>query len=228
MRQHAFVVEAQAEEGVEVALSWAARELGMQAKHNPDVIVLRYGLFSVVDARRVFELAAGAPLAGAYKVLVISASRLYHEAQNALLKLFEEPPEGMHLFLILPTLGGLLPTLRSRVTVLATGQTEQSRPPLGEGARAFLKASKAKRSALIKKLAGGKDEEDRRENRDEAIAIVDGVEAVAYDALRHGKEDAVIPLLRDIATLRSYLYDRSVPVRLFLEHLSLVTPEDLL
>lgn len=228
MRPHAFVVEAPEEEGIEAALAWAARELLMPSKHNPDIIVLRYGLFSVVDARRVFELAAGAPLAGAYKVLVISANRLYHEAQNALLKLFEEPPEGMHLFLVLPTLGGLLPTLRSRVTVFATTQTGQAQPPLGEGARAFLKASKEKRSALIKKLASGKDEEDRRKNRDEAIAIVDGIEAVAYEALQQGKEEAVVPLLRDIATLRSYLYDRSVPVRLFLEHLSLVTPEDLL
>ena len=228
MRSHAFVVEAPEEEGIEAALAWAERELLIASKHNPDVIVLRYGLFSVVDARRVFELAAGAPLTGKYKVLVISANRLYHEAQNALLKLFEEPPEGTHLFLVLPTLGGLLPTLRSRVTVLATTQTKQAQSPLGEGTRAFLKASKEKRSALIKKLASGKDEEDRLKNRDEAIAIVDGVEAVAYEALQHGKEDAVIPLLRDIATLRSYLYDRSVPVRLLLEHLSLVIPEDLL
>ncbi|MFA6408540.1 MAG: hypothetical protein WCW36_03720, partial [Candidatus Paceibacterota bacterium] len=122
MRHQAFVMEAEAEEGVALALAWVEKELGMKTKGkdmgNPDISVLRYGLFSVADARRVTELAAGAAFAGESKVVIITASRAYHEAQNALLKVFEEPPEGTYLFLILPSLGGLLPTLRSRVHVL--------------------------------------------------------------------------------------------------------------
>ncbi|MHB1769749.1 MAG: hypothetical protein ACYCPH_01565, partial [Minisyncoccota bacterium] len=118
MRHHAFVIEAEAEEGIETALSWVTRELGVRIQGNPDVVTLRYGLFSVEDARRVTELAASAPFAGEYKVLIVTASRAYHEAQNALLKLFEEPPEGVHLFFVLPSMGGLLPTLRSRVHTL--------------------------------------------------------------------------------------------------------------
>ena len=68
------------------------------SKGNPDIVVLRYGLLSVEDARRVSELAAGAPFVGEHKVVIIAASRAYHEAQNALLKLFEEPPPGTYLF----------------------------------------------------------------------------------------------------------------------------------
>ncbi len=221
-RHHAFVIEAEAEQGIEVAQAWAEKELGMNVKANPDVVVMRYGLLTVEDARRVSELAAGKAFAGEHKVIIISATRAYHEAQNALLKLFEEPPPGTYLFFILPSLGGLLPTLRSRVQILKheARSTKSEINPAGE----FMKAGREKRSAMIKKLTSGKDEEERRELRDEAIAIVNGIEAAICESQTYTK---YVALLSDIATLRGYLYDRSAPGRMILEHLSLMIPKGL-
>lgn len=221
-RQHAFLIEAGAEEGSAVAQAWVEKELGMKAQANPDVITLTYGLLSVADARRIAEYASGKPLVGEHKVVIIAASRAYHEAQNALLKLFEEPPQNTYLFLILPSLGGILPTLRSRVQVLEAHSNQTSVIP--KEAEEFLKASKEKRSAFIKKLTSGKDEEARRENREEAIALINGIEA----ALLHTGLERNAPALSDIATLRGSLYDRSAPVKMILEHLSLVIPKDVL
>ena len=222
MQHHAFVIEAGAEEGIVFAQAWIEKELGMKAEGNPDIVVMRYGLLSVDDARRVTELASGAAFAGEHKVVIISASRAYHEAQNALLKVFEEPPAGTHLFLIMPSLGGLLPTLRSRVQILEN--TELRIKNKGENpAEEFMKATKEKRSAMIKKLTSGKDDEERRENRDEVIAIVNGIEAAAY--AQSATKNAA--LLSDVATLRTHLYDRSAPVKMILEHLSLVIPKGL-
>jgi DNA polymerase III delta prime subunit len=221
------------EKGIEVAQAWAERELGMNIKSNPDVVVMRYGLLSVEDARRVTELAAGKAFTGNKKVVIIAARRAYHEAQNALLKLFEEPPPGTYLFLVLPSLGGLLPTLRSRVQILSmsdlrgsTSDVEPRRSYIPKAAEEFMKASKEKRSALIKKLTSGKDEEERRAYREEAIAIVNGVEATAYRD-RGFTKLPIAMLLQDIQMLRGHLYDRSAPVRMILEHLSLVLPKDL-
>lgn len=227
---HAFVIEAEADEGVATAQAWAERELKMNIKGNPDVIILRYGLLSVEDARRITELAAGAPFRGEHKVLIISANRAYHEAQNALLKLFEEPPPGTYLFFVLQTLGGLLPTLRSRVQALDTyvGHRMSNIP---EAARQFIRASREKRTAIAKKLASGTDEEERREHRDEVIQIVNGIEAAAYGQFskRASKgSQALSTLLNETVILRSHLYDRSAPVRMILEHLSLVIPKNLL
>jgi DNA polymerase III delta prime subunit len=224
-QQHAFVIEAETEEGIEVAQEWAKKELGMESQANADVVVLRHGLFSVEDARKVYDVASQAPFAGDSKVVIIAASRAYHEAQNALLKLFEEPPPGTYLFFILPSLGGLLPTLRSRVQEL---NSKEGSKKINEEAEKFITATKEKRSAMIKKLTSGADEDERRENREEAIAILNGVEAVAYEKLKRGDSGAVAALLGDIATLRGHLYDRSAPVRMILEHLSLVTPKNLL
>jgi hypothetical protein len=222
MQQHAFVIEAGEEEGVTLAQEWAKRELGLHIENNPDVVVARYGLLSVEDARKVADMANGAPFVGETKVVIICASRAYHEAQNALLKLFEEPPAGTFLFLIMPSLGGLLPTLRSRVQVLSSNEGPR-RSLIPEEAEAFLKASKEKRTAIIKKLTSGKDDEDKRANREEAIAILNGIEVAL---LRQGFEGHV-SALSDIATLRMHLYDRSAPVKMILEHVSLVIPRDL-
>ena len=226
-RHHAFVVEAEAEKGIEMAQAWAEKELGMKMQGNPDIVVLRYGLLSVDDARNVSGIAASAPLIDESKVLIISASRIFHEAQNVLLKLFEEPPRGTYMFLVLPTLGGLLPTLRSRVQVLKKYEGESimyKGISISEAAEEFMKASKEKRSAMIKKLANGKDEEERRELRDEAIEIINGVETAL---VKQGIEKNAITL-EEIATFRGFMYDRSAPVRMILEHLSLVLPKDLL
>lgn len=222
-RHHAFVIEAGGERGVQAARAWVKEELGMELRNNPDIVVLRYGLFSVEDARSVLESAAQAPFFGSSKAVIIAASRAYHEAQNALLKLFEEPPPGTYLFFVLPSLGGLLPTLRSRVQVLNVGRQASHIP---EAAAEFIKASKEKRSAMIKRLASGADEEERRENRERALAIVNGIEEAAY--LSEDGVPAHAKLLQEIQILREHLYDRSAPVRMILEHLSLVIPRNLL
>jgi len=227
MKHHAFVIEAEAEKGIEVAQAWAREQLGMKIENSPDVVVLRYGLLSVEDSRRVSELAAGAPFVGETKVVIIAASRTYHEAQNALLKLFEEPPAGTYLFLIMPSLGGLLPTLRSRVQVLSkpVPRLRSRRQEIAGPTEQFLAASKEKRSAMIKRLTSGKDEEERRELREEAIAIINDIETVAYASGRSTSRHR--ELLEDIQILRGHLYDRSAPVRMILEHLSLILPNDL-
>ena len=90
-----------------------------------------------------------------------------------------------------------------------------------------MKASKEKRSAIIKKLTSGKDEEERREHRDEAIRIVNGIEAAAYAKLKDSSSTSLGALLSDISVLREHLYDRSAPLRMILEHLALVIPKDL-
>ncbi len=252
-KHHSFIIEAQAKDGVDTALKWVESELGMKISGtyaglytgNPDISISQYGLFSVADARKVSELAEGVAFSGEHRVIIITASRIYHEAQNALLKVFEEPPKGVHIFLIVPTFGGILPTLRSRVQVLPLVSDEYEnrkegtqRPASDAGrcvpslAREFVISNKKKRSDMIKKLINGKDEEHKRRQRDQAINLVNGIESMAYIALSSERRNKQIPsniteLLSDIATLRGYLYDRSAPMRMILEHLAIVTPEKL-
>ena len=110
------------------------------------------------------------------------------------------------------------------------GPSSNERPPrsfISETAAEFIKASKEKRGAIIKKLTSGKDEEEKRELREEALAIVNGVEAIVYRHNERFTKPFIVALLSDIATLRGHLYDRSAPVKMILEHLSIVLPHEL-
>lgn len=229
MRHHAFAIEAPREEGITRALEYLERELGMRGAGNPDIVILAHGLLSAEDARAAAVRALSAPLAGTHKAVIIAATRAYHEAQNALLKLFEEPPPGVVLFFIMPALGGLLPTLRSRVHILKhVGPTRSHMP---ETTREFMSGGKEKRAAIIKKLASGQDDEARREARDTALALVNSIESIAYARFHVGHSMSYMSigkLLEEITVLRGYLHDRGAPLKQILEHLALVVPADLL
>lgn len=218
----AYLIEGHGDEGLRVArehfeLSFGAREAG-----DPDVQEERHGLFSVEDARRLCASAGQGSFGGKERAFFIQVSRMYHEAQNALLKLFEEPPAHTHLYLIVPSSGGVLPTLLSRVETLSSGSAAE----LSDDARVFVSATREKRAALAKKLAEGRDDDERRENRDRALAILDGIERAAYARFSEG-ETALAELLKEVSVFRGHLHDRSAPVRMILEHLAIVTPKNL-
>ena len=53
------------------------------------------------------------------KIFIIETGFFTREAQNSLLKVFEEEPtEGTHFFVFTPSAETLLPTLRSRMVIL--------------------------------------------------------------------------------------------------------------
>lgn len=224
MAHHAYFITGENEQGIESALVHAETELGLARHNNPDLIVLRHGLFSVDDARKISELAYRAPSAGELKAIVISATRLFHEAQNALLKIFEEPPAGTTLFLIIPAEGMLLPTLRSRLLPLPGHENGGGLSP---ETAAFLAGSGAEREKHIAKLldrAKSEKDEEKQRARNEAIQLVEGLIRVSY---AQKSRPEVLEFLRDLDTFLPILHERSAPLKLIFEHLMLVIPKGL-
>lgn len=88
---------------------------------HPDIIKLDLGAASIKvdDIRAVRQDAFVVPNDGARKVYVIDhADRMTQEAQDALLKILEEPPEFTTFLLLCYNHSSLLPTVLSRVTHL--------------------------------------------------------------------------------------------------------------
>jgi hypothetical protein len=224
MRHHAFYYAGDIEEGVAAALSFGERELGLSGINSPDLITLRYGLFSVDDARLICELASRAPLKGDAKLLVIATGRIFHEAQNALLKTFEEPAPGTYLVLIVPSEGNIIPTLRSRLLPLPGTETESG---VSSEAEAFVSGTEGAREKIVEGIldqAKSDDAEEKQAARLAALHLAEGILRVAYIRNQTKGSPELVALLKDLSRLIPVLHERSAPLKPILEHLCLTTP----
>lgn len=229
---HSYFITGETEEGIRIAGAYLESDRGLVTLANPDVMTLRHGLLSVDDARRLRSLAELAPTKGDQKALIISASRLFHEAQNALLKLFEEPPAGTILILVLPAEGMLLPTLRSRLLPLPRQETpEGSHENLSLETQEFIKGNDAAREKLMTKIVerskSDKDEE-KQAARLSAIQLVEGITTVAYQKWAAAKQASAKKQLQefldDLNAFLPILHERSAPLKLIFEHIQLTLP----
>ncbi|MES2203366.1 MAG: hypothetical protein V4474_03540 [Patescibacteria group bacterium] len=169
----------------------------------------KFERFGVDDARALITLASLKNLQETtYFLAIVSITT---EAQQALLKLLEEPQEGTTFVMLLPH-GMLLPTVRSRMMAYP-GQLEAQKTA---GAGAFLKSTGKARSDLIAKML--KDDDDTKER---VRAFVDALELELHKKV---KDPAARKGLEDIAIVRDYLRDRSPSLKMLLEHLAMALP----
>jgi DNA polymerase-3 subunit delta' len=72
----------------------------------------------VEQSREILEFLSLRSLSTNRIIVIDQAQTLNPIAANALLKIFEEPPEGTFFFLIAPSVAGILPTIRSRSRIV--------------------------------------------------------------------------------------------------------------
>ena len=224
-----YFVAGEAEQGITGALAFGERALGISGSNNPDVMVLRYGLFSVEDARKLIDAAYRSASGDTGKFIVASAPRIFHEAQNALLKVFEEPPAGVTLVLVVPSAGILLPTLRSRLLPLPS--SENGMGSIAPIAREFIEANAGERDKIIEKLLdrAKSDKDDVKQGaRADAVALAEGLAQAGYAGLRSASSSATAgdyrAFLEDLSAFLPILHERSAPLKQLFEHLMLVLP----
>ncbi|MDO8590693.1 MAG: hypothetical protein Q7R65_01805 [bacterium] len=223
---HAYVVEGE-EEVRETLFNLLEKNWSIEVKANPDFSYQRFVMLGIDEARNLKSLQEKKSFAvGGKKIFVIEADAITVEAQNSLLKMFEEPTENTHFFLMGSFTKNLIPTLASRLSKLKIGEAP---PPIwtsdvqigGGAGKEFLSLTKAKRMAFVKKLA---DEiKDDKKTKAEALALIHQIEDFLYQKSK--KEGALPPkILRDIERCREYMSDRSASVKMLLEYIALTAP----
>ena len=210
---HAYIAE-----GGEAALG-AVLELlqkeGIETRANPDVYVRAYAAFTIDDARSLREKASLRATGKRGRVFVISAPTIPPEAQNALLKTFEEPPAGAIFILIVPSPEMLLPTLRSRAQTLELDL--QSGEDSLVDVKKFLAAAPQARLDMLKPLL----EKDADENRNLSgtLAFLSSLEKNLA-----GNAGAEACGLRAVYRARKYITDRGSLMKPLLEQTALLIP----
>jgi len=109
--------------------------------------------FGINEARELTEKSSRKAFIGSSQVFIILARSLTTEAQNALLKLFEDSPQNADFFLIIPHESILLSTLRSRFITL-----EQQTVVGKTLAEEFISLNYADRMTLIAEKNKAKDQ----------------------------------------------------------------------
>ena len=147
------------------------RELDFKTTRNPDFLIIEGESFGIDDARYLERWAMGKPFQGGIKVAFVVLKSLTFEAQNALLKTLEEPVGGAHFFIHLPSLGNILPTFLSRVSVThIDGKTSEDFKVQTD----FIRGDIKKRLSLVKLVSEKKDKGDVKKFIDELEYVARG------------------------------------------------------
>lgn len=216
---HAYAVSPTAFAAI---IEFFEKEFSFQREGNPDFYHIQVESFGIEESRRVKEINATRSFniseeTAGKKLVIIESSSFTPEAQNALLKVFEEPQEGIHIFVLTASPALLLPTLRSRMQVIhAEGSHGERGDRVEHGeAKKFLKSSIKDRIEYADGLAA--DVSDEKKTRADIMQFLDGLEQAI------SLTDSVVGVKRMQALLkaRDYMQDRSPSMKQLLEYVAL-------
>ena len=182
---------------------------------HPDFFYEKFELFGVDESRKLLFWANQRPLLGSNKVFVAEVFSFSAESANALLKTFEEPFEGTHFFIIVPSVETVIPTLRSRFVVIDdSGKRQEISEETEKLCSEFLKALPSKRMKMAEKFF---------KDKTETAEFLDGLEVTIRSSASLKKPNFLA--LEIIQKAREFLFDRSPSVKMILEHLALTLPK---
>ncbi len=217
---HAYCIEGDREELFKRLCGFLLDDMKFPIHGNPDFLQEDFEVFTIDDGRRIKEIHSKKSLdAQSRRVFVIKANSFTREAQNSLLKVFEEPGEGNHFFLLVPSADFLLPTLVSRLIVIKESSLHTS--PQAEMVKKFLSSALGERMLMIKGLL--EQEETAKQTALELLRCI--LVTLHSSTMKNANITAreVLPL-EELNVLMSYLNDRSSSVKMILEHLALALP----
>jgi DNA polymerase-3 subunit delta' len=101
------------------------KETRVLIQPHPDVLILPPDppqlLIKLGQVRTLIQRAHFLPAEAPRRVFILTSASMMKEAANSLLKILEEPPESVHIFILAENIGELLPTIRSRCASVRLG-----------------------------------------------------------------------------------------------------------
>jgi hypothetical protein len=224
---HAYGVMRSAD-SVAGLLDFFREKLQVAVVANPDFFHEKFETLTIDDSRRIKDIALAKRFsAESPRIFLIEVFAITNEAQNALLKLLEEPEEGNHFFLVLPSFDILLPTLRSRLALLGGDFGRSGSPATIENKQQikdFLSGSLREKIAFVDALAA--DISDEKVAKHEGLLFLNDLEQALHSAqalslspLEHIEKNA--PAFEAIARARTYMKDRAPSIKMLLEYVAL-------
>ncbi len=192
---------------------------GIQIQRNPDFHLLSYDTLKIDDARHVKSLAENKSFDGSKKIFVISVNNFLPESQNTLLKIFEEPKENMHFFIISKNVDSFLPTLRSRCYLINLEQDKNTNNEIEK----FFDMSLQNKIDYVKNLLDTDEDKGEVSSRTQALEFLDQIESSLHTHMSKMPFDTGI--FHKIFTARKYIRGAGSSPKNLLEAIVLNLPE---
>ncbi|MES3004603.1 MAG: hypothetical protein V4690_00655 [Patescibacteria group bacterium] len=181
-------------------------KVGVSVQGSADFWHGKFHNMTVEETKSIYAMSQNKDFARGKKIFIIETDFITEEAQNTMLKFFEEPTPGTHFFIVSPQ-DFLLPTLQSRIikihTIARSSETKES----------ILSLNLKERIDRVKVITESiKDDEGTKQD---AISLLNDIEKELYTDGVEKNYDR----LELCQKTRQSLYDRGAPIKIVLENL---------
>ena len=224
---HAYLIEGAKDEIVPEILKFC-ESLKIKTSGNPDFTKIVIDNLKIDEAFDLRSMSTDKSFFTAKKIFILCFNTASLDAQNVLLKMFEEPIENTHFFLVVPDVHALLKTLVSRFYLISARQDliEESK-----NAEKFIAMPLQKRIDYIKELLAEEDTEDEEGNeiialdstRSKALNFLNSLESVLHQKAM-SKAAFDIKFFEHLFKVREFLRMPGSSTKTLMESVAIVVP----
>ncbi len=213
---HAFVIEGKRDIILPLIKQTLESSIGFGLEKNPDIFQFDCDNFSVDQVTAIKETDLKSNYLLFHKFIIISFFTITREAQNALLKVLEDPTGHTKFIIITHNKEILLPTIISRVVVIRHDSFHTTSSPIN--VEVFVKADPAKRLEMVGTLL--KEVTEEKKTKREVAQFIFELKVYFEDQIKTKEIDQKKLLI--ILKACQYIEDTSASQKLILERLCIL------
>jgi hypothetical protein len=188
---------------------------------HPDFYEIFLDVFDLDQGRDLRQKIMTRPVFAAKKVFLLGAESFNDEAVIGLARIFEEPPETSHFFLISSLAENVPLVLRSRLVCIFEKGSFELNSQKRDFYEKFFKANPGERMLLVKNIAADKNI---------ALEFLNEVEVILGEKIKKEQRQSdifknLLFSLEELQKNRRFLFDRAPSPRMIIEHFALTLPQ---
>lgn len=215
INHHACLVVGDRRQNFESLRHGLKQGFSSKKRADSDLWSREYEVVGIDDARSLKELQNTRPI-GDLRVVLLSLGSIQTEAQNSLLKLFEEPSSETRFLVCISDTSIFLPTLLSRFHIIKTFNPD-SETDSQKTAKEFLVSAPGERLKQIESMIKDKDKQGTE-------TFLNSLEKEM--GLQNKK--LYMNFFESIFSARRFLRSRSPSIKMILENLCLTLPQSVI
>lgn len=184
--------------------------------HSPgsDIVHISRDKLRIADVKEIKKYAYQRPAHRQYVDIVMFGEIYLPEAQNALLKLLEEPPNSTRFTLVVKDLQQILPTVRSRLSLCGSHSDRAENSE--SSSSTFLQHTPAERIKIIGDLAKDKDNKSMHTILQQCASVISTLSEPRTRQAAHNYHTLV--------TVMHYSQQNGSSLKMLLEYVALLLP----